>query len=109
VSTITERVARGAAFLDEREPGWAARIDLGRLNMDICHRCVLGQLAGAGGLNPYADKLRDLGLGDGGGYGFDIDSYGDCGPVPDLADDDAEYAALTAAWREVIAERRAAS
>lgn len=38
------RVRRGAALLDERLPGWADRIDLDRLNMRHCGRCVLGQL-----------------------------------------------------------------
>ncbi len=40
------RIARGAAYLDERAPGWRQRINLGRLNLSECTRCVLGQLAG---------------------------------------------------------------
>jgi hypothetical protein len=45
MATIAERVARGAALLDEREPGWWQRIDLGALDMDEPCECVLGQLA----------------------------------------------------------------
>lgn len=42
--TITERVAKGAAFLDEHFTGWWERIDLNTLNIDSCDNCVLGQL-----------------------------------------------------------------
>jgi len=51
------RAAAGARFLDERRPGWAGRIDLGRLALiDDCD-CVLGQLDGA-----YNRGLAALGL-----------------------------------------------
>lgn len=43
----TERVARGAALLDEQEPGWAARIDVSRLDLESDCQCVLGQLHGS--------------------------------------------------------------
>lgn len=39
-----ENVARGAAFLDQRYPGWEDRIDLGTLTLSSCTQCVLGQL-----------------------------------------------------------------
>lgn len=45
MSTIAERVAAGAAFLDAREPGWWQRIDLDTLDLQAPCRCVLGQLA----------------------------------------------------------------
>ena len=48
MSTIAERVAAGAAFLDEHDPDWwradAERaIDLDTLYQGSSHRCVLGQ------------------------------------------------------------------
>jgi hypothetical protein len=39
-----EAAARGAALLDERMPGWANKVDLGRLNLYSTSECVLGQL-----------------------------------------------------------------
>ena len=47
MSTIAERVAAGAAFLDEREPGWEQYIDLDTLNIGSSCRCILGQLHGS--------------------------------------------------------------
>jgi hypothetical protein len=46
-ATVTERVAAGAAFLDQTEPGWDARIDLDRLDIGSDCGCVLGQLHGS--------------------------------------------------------------
>lgn len=43
--TPEQRVARGAALLDERVPGWRANINTDRINMTDGSRCVLGQLA----------------------------------------------------------------
>jgi hypothetical protein len=45
--TISERVQRGADWLDENEPDWVARIDLGRLLLHSPCRCICGQ--------PYGD------------------------------------------------------
>lgn len=46
---LTDEIAaarRGAVLLDREEPGWAARIDVERLDMTTHDRCVLGQLYG---------------------------------------------------------------
>ena len=44
--TINERVAKGAAILDAKKPGWERQIDIASLQLaDSCH-CVLGQLYG---------------------------------------------------------------
>jgi hypothetical protein len=40
------RVGRGAMALDMEVPGWADKIDLDRLDLWFCNRCVLGQLYG---------------------------------------------------------------
>ena len=37
----------GAAYLDEAQPGWAERIDLGKLDMTSSTRCIGGQLNGS--------------------------------------------------------------
>lgn len=42
--TASELVARGAALLDSKLPGWADQIDLDTLEMASGCRCVLGQL-----------------------------------------------------------------
>lgn len=42
-NTISERVARGARLMDEREPGWFKRVDVDRLDMLSPRDDVLGQ------------------------------------------------------------------
>jgi hypothetical protein len=44
VSTVAERVARGAAWLDEKYPQWFTKIDLSILDLGDCTQCVLGQV-----------------------------------------------------------------
>jgi hypothetical protein len=39
-------VARGAALLDHKNPGWWRAINIGFLDMEKCTRCILGQLYG---------------------------------------------------------------
>jgi hypothetical protein len=41
-----KRVTKGAPFMDEKVPGWAARIAIDRLAMESCTDCIFGQLAG---------------------------------------------------------------
>jgi hypothetical protein len=100
MSTIAERVARGAALLDEREPGWWQRIDLSKLDLASTCRCVLGQLWIDMAIeddeeDPYNMALRDLSL----YHGRDEDLGFD-------REDGEQYPPLTAAWRELIEERR---
>jgi hypothetical protein len=94
VHKITERAAFGAAFLDEKRPGWWQLINLGTLDLQDGCTCIGGQLAGAGQL--YVHFVTELGLSysDEIEYGFDGD------------EDGSEYEALTAAWRDLIARRR---
>jgi hypothetical protein len=97
-----KEVERGAAFLDERRPGWRRRIDLDRLALRECTRCVLGQLSGgenedwlsimsAFGIDEWANEEYAL--------GFAIDTF----HLPS-SEKDREYAALTEEWREYIRE-----
>jgi hypothetical protein len=41
-----ERVARGAALLDQKRPGWEHQIDTGKLDLSQSCFCVLGQVCG---------------------------------------------------------------
>lgn len=89
MSTIEERVARGAAWLDDNVLGWQNRIDLDRLDMGNRYHCVLGQLYGNYMFGPLArDEAQTLGLQRTGADG---------------------YAHLEVEWRRVITERRAAA
>lgn len=106
-STITERVARGAALLDEREPGWHQRINLERLWMRMTCDCILGQL-----YDPGQDDVKSEYQDDGYWVGLralNIPAH----PVryPEAygfaAEDTGEYNALDKAWRELIGSRRA--
>jgi hypothetical protein len=100
LSTIAERVARGAALLDEREPGWWQRIDLSKLDLASTCRCVLGQLnTDRDGPYPrWSDILDRFGvqLRNEFSHGFNVGGEGT----------EAKFANLTAAWRELIEERR---
>lgn len=54
---IPANVARGAALLDDRMPGWRDEIDTVRLNLGNSCDCVLGELLG-----DYDRGLKLLGL-----------------------------------------------
>lgn len=58
--TVEERVRNGAAFLDERVPGWRERVDPDELAIQQCDYCVLGQVFGS-----VADGCASLALYDG--------------------------------------------
>lgn len=94
MSTISERVQRGAAWLDTERPGWAGEIDLGQLILSSPCRCVLGQLYGDYVDAPLVDEHGDQA---GVEHGFNAALTG------------TEYDALEAEWRRVITERRAAA
>lgn len=99
--TITERVAAGAAWLDEHEPGWIKRIDIGVLDISSCANCVLGQVFGDfddarrdAWLNPPEhDRMTDPGR-----------RRGFMTPDPGAFE---QYETLTAEWKRFIQERRA--
>jgi hypothetical protein len=91
MSAITERVAAGAAFLDEQWPGWWQRVALDQLDLGSCKRCILGQLSG-----DYDDGLTDLGFSDMDAVSFGFNTY-------------IGFDALTREWKRVITERRSAS
>lgn len=98
--TIAERVAAGAAWLDEHAPGWIGRIDVDHIRMSDCTRCILGQVYGSYWESPLiaeADPLDD----------------GDDVAVPlgfQVADDEPweGYDLLAKEWRRLILDRRGA-
>jgi hypothetical protein len=101
-ATITERVAKGAAFLDESEPSWWQVIDLDALDMEQGCNCVLGQLHPSNTDEElhYLGALFQFGL----PHGPDSDADISLGF---FTEDPLEWAPLTEAWRNLIEERRA--
>jgi len=99
MSILAERVALGAALLDEKLPGWAERINLDELELASCYRCVIGQLfsrhplPAKGAFSPYGIGISALDIVDESPswYGFD----------------GSDAASLNAEWRRVITERTA--
>jgi hypothetical protein len=95
MSTVAERVERGAALLDAKRPGWWRDIDLGRLDIWSCHDCIGGQLDGG-----YDATMDLLGV-------WDVEEARDLGfDDRGLCPEDGEYAALTEAWRDLITKHR---
>jgi len=88
-----ERIERGAAFLDEKVPGWREKIDLDKLDIRASSHCVVGQAT-----DDYFANVEDSWFGEdfydaAVAHGFEWD-----------LDDDAED--LTAEWRQYIEATR---
>lgn len=105
---VPERVARGAALLDEMHPDWPSMIIPEALALESCKRCVLGQMFGD--FNDAPDELqqaaREL------GFDIDADHLPPAEGTPSslaqrLERGKQEYIALTEEWLRVVAERRA--
>jgi hypothetical protein len=92
MSTIAERVAAGAALLDQRDPDWWRAIRPADLDIGSCCSCVLGQLFG-----DYDVGMAEVGIteDEDADLGFNIYRPTD-------------IAALNAEWKRVITERRSA-
>lgn len=97
---IDERVAKGAAWLDEHCPNWITRIDLELLDIELPTLCVLGQSFGLdnGGWIRLMDK-HDMSQYEQCCFGFESKHAID-------ADNKVEYDYLTEAWTEYIENRR---
>lgn len=95
MSTISERVAQGVAWLDENAPDWLSRIDLAELQLGSCCDCVIGQTFGCYASDHPLDYDKAAGL------GFNTARYGGAGSE--------DLAHLNEEWRRVITERRAAA
>jgi hypothetical protein len=105
VTDIAERVAAGAALLDEHQPGWDQRINLTFLSLPDTCCCILGQLFPApdpmsvdeDGDDGYWRGLRDIDL-----EIFTFDRACALGFASD-----GMYGLLENEWIRVITERRA--
>lgn len=102
--SIEARVARGAAWLDENEPGWERRVEVNELRMKDGCRCVLGYVFredaqegayGNDGFNYAVESNRYL-------YDHTAELGFDC-----YCSEDSEYgyAALSKAWMALLKER----
>lgn len=103
MSSIQERVQRGAQWLDEVRPGWRDEINLKIFDISDCEVCVLGQVFAT-----QAEAAND-GIEDGFDYGCWLATGSRSGQdwfVAHGFDDDPragiEYAPLGAEWRRVI-------
>lgn len=107
MSTITERVAAGAAFLDEHDPEWWREIDLDALDLGSGARCVLGQRCPLEGPSQFTRQSEAM---SGFSWEYDEDALGEWVARYgfDVSADDVRYSDLTAEWTRVITERRSA-
>lgn len=94
-----ERAAKGATFLDSRNPGWYKDIEIGILDMHSVFDCVLGQVFG-----DFFIAVEDLGLLvlDTYDYGFDIPVREQGTTVPNSP----LWRALESSWKAEINKRR---
>lgn len=112
--TVAERVALGAALLDERRPGWWERTDVVRLNMSDACNCMLGQEF----QRELTQQDRELELSP---YAIGIIGLADITPGTwesvcfarehgfEYEETSGEYKALRAEWIRVIEQRRGGS
>lgn len=124
MAAIADRVAAGAAFLDEHDPGWwradvERAIDLDALNLGLTEHCILGQRCP---VDTYFNSHEWMGRYDALAAALsgieacdrsDLDDWaiplGFQAAAEDEDTEDGEFDALTAEWARVITERRAAS
>jgi len=104
---VGERVRRGAAYLDEVDPGWHRRIDAAALELGSGRHCILGQLHGEFRLGLGRSHLITMSSAPRASlspvsYGFKcVDG------VPE-AWQERDYELLNEAWREAVRTRQAA-
>lgn len=104
---VRERVQRGAAYLDEVDPGWHRRVDVETLELGDGQQCVLGQLHGEFRLGLGRSHLLTLSSAPRTSlspvaYGFKC--------VNGVSDEwqARDYDLLTAAWRSAVRQRQQA-
>lgn len=94
------RARRGARYLNKTCPGWAARVDIGRLNLASPHLCILGQVfaapARAGGhATGFMWAAQNL-------PGLKPDRMGFSTVESDYEIQAADFAALDLAWAQIV-------
>ena len=106
MTSIQQRVARGAAKLDQVMPGWERKIDTSKLMMSNTDCCIVGQLCG--------NFFRDVNTLFYGISGFPNNPYVGCeygvqiSPLTTSTnpmEDNPEYLLLEKAWIEEIEMR----
>lgn len=104
------RVAKGIALLDEKRPGWADQIDLGKLDIQNGSYCVTAQLSGT---QNWYEGMQQLGLtqfntGTYVSHGFNAEDPTDPDGAPDNPDyhQGRAYAQLNELWRAEVARRQ---
>lgn len=89
-----KEVSKGAAWLDQVEPGWHKRVNIKELDLSICKDCCLGQILGVNAsyaLNGDDDFAIQR--------GFNIQNKL-------FQDDKKHYRLLNSAWIQEILRRR---
>lgn len=99
------RAGRGAAYLDDADPGWPTRLDPATLELADGAHCVLGQLHGGfrdGLLRARVLDLSSAPLASLSPVDLGFQARRDLGDEIEALD----YAFLNRAWREAVAERQ---
>lgn len=100
-----QRVARGAAYLDEVDPDWWRRLDAAVLELSHGQHCVLGQLHG--GFGQGLSRAAVLNMGSAPRASLSPVALGFLCVQGVAADWQArDYALLNAAWQDEIIRRR---
>lgn len=100
-----KRVERGAAYLDDVDPGWHDRVDPSTLELADGSACVLGQLHGDFRLGLGRSHLINLSSAPRGSLSPVAYGFKGASDVPEDVQD-RDYRMLNRAWREAIRERR---
>lgn len=105
IGQVRERVGRGAAYLDDADPGWYRRVDPQTLSLSSGRHCVLGQLHGEFRLGLGRSHLVSMSSAPRASlspvaYGFKC--------VENVPDEwqAYDYDLLTEAWKEAVRTRR---
>ncbi len=99
------RAGRGAAYLDEADPGWHTRLNPATLELADGAHCVLGQLHGGFRDGLFRARILDLSsapLASLSPVDLGFQARRDLGDEIEALD----YAFLNRAWREAIRQRR---
>lgn len=103
---VQERVQRGAAYLDEVDPGWHRRVNADTLELEDGRHCVLGQLHGEFRLGLGRSHLVSLSSAPRASLSPVAHGFKCVGNVSE-AWQARDYELLTAAWREAVQTRTA--
>jgi hypothetical protein len=101
------RAARGAAYLDDVDPGWHRRLDLGALALSDGGSCVLGQLHGT--FRSGLGRARLFNVGSAPRASLSPVAHGfHCVHAGDEETERRDYALLNRAWQEEVRRRQEA-